>query len=66
MPESRAQVTGCDDCPLEWQTPQGKPSCLHPDSPPVKPYRSGVHLPTWCPLRKGPVTVELKEGDDGE
>ena len=59
----------CSDCPLfdgEWGTceairierPDGgvdhRETCDDPDDP-----EQDAWVPTWCPLRSGPVTVEL-------
>lgn len=60
----RVEVSGCHGCPLFrkdnlcWRcggTPRRRSI---PQDPAVKP---GGWRPSWCPLRKGPVLVVLKE-----
>lgn len=62
--QGAAEVTGCDGCPLEYDTI----ACKHPgwdhDKSDLGEHED-VYMRTphqHCPLRKGPVTLRLKEG----
>jgi hypothetical protein len=59
------KVSGCTTCPL-WI--EHYYACRHPLSPDAEdvgtPLAGGSMHPDWCPLRAGPVTVELDEGSN--
>jgi hypothetical protein len=69
-------ATGCQRCPLlAHETYEQTPICVvsrevHPDYGDLPTYKRRLlpTAPAWCPLRRGPVTVEAPERalHDGE
>lgn len=51
-------VKRCLDCPCSYDS-----SCAHPfrtsEETDISPYEYDGPPPEWCPLRKGPLTVQL-------
>jgi len=63
---TRAEVTGCADCPMRYDGEAGV-ECSHPDAPEgVDNYITydvniNAITPDWCPLRKAPLLVALRK-----
>lgn len=58
-PVKHVAVMGCDSCPMCGPGYQ----CQHPDGKgPIQcDWERGDTKPEWCPLRKGPVAIALRE-----
>lgn len=54
-------VTGCDDCPLEYDSM----ACRHPEAPKgdheLWRWKDAGGAPGWCPLRTAPLTIALEQ-----
>lgn len=58
---SEVVVAGCRTCPMRNTDYENGSWCNHDDGPGWA-YEEGPGSPDECPLRKGPVTLRLKEG----
>jgi len=78
MSQKTLKIAGCHQCPgyhtgpfkisrdycgIAGEVDGGHPSWSSTLVPPKPKYGpTPVEIPFWCPLKKGPVTVEIREG----
>ena len=61
------EVTGCSDCPLlyDWIDCKGIDSDKQNDvTENVGDFIDKFGSPYWCPLKKEPITIKIKQKDD--